>query len=172
MVGNVGILKWVKVNCDSFLTYIVNGARLHLILGIDFTNSNFKGAEPLHNRDDDRNPYIMAIKEIVGMLQYFDYYNQIALYGFGARLPPYYKCVGHCFALNGNYYHPLITGGVDEIIRLYKQNLATVQPHGPTKLSEVLNMAFQFAQAEYQSSNYYVLVLLTDGSVDDFALTI
>ena len=43
VVGNVGITKWVKVNCDSFLTYIVNGARLHLILGIDFTNSNFKG---------------------------------------------------------------------------------------------------------------------------------
>jgi hypothetical protein len=33
-------------------------------------------------------------------------------------------------------------------------------------------MAFQFAQAEYQSSNYYVLVLLTDGSLDDFALTV
>jgi len=47
------------------------------------------------------------------MLQYFDYYNQIALYGFGAKLPPYYKCVGQCFALNGNYFHPLMTGGVD-----------------------------------------------------------
>lgn len=56
--------------------------------------------------------YIKAIREIVGMLQYFDYYNRIALYGFGAKLPPYYRTVGQCFALNGDYYHPLITGGV------------------------------------------------------------
>jgi len=83
----------------------------------------------------------------VGMLQYFDYYNQIALYGFGAKLPPYYKCVGQCFALNGNYFHPLITGGVDEIIHLYKENLAKIQPHGPSKLSEIINMAIQFSQA-------------------------
>lgn len=106
------------------------------------------------------------------MLQYYDYYNQIALYGFGARLPPYYRCVGQCFALNGNYYHPLITGGVEEIVRLYKQALKDVEPHGPTKLSEVIGMAVQFAQAEYQSSNYYVLVLLTDGCFDDFALSV
>lgn len=62
----------------------------------------------------------MAIKEIVGMLQYFDYYNQIALYGFGAKLPPYYKSVGQCFALNGNYFQPLIVGGVDKIIKKYR----------------------------------------------------
>lgn len=171
-MGNVAILKWVKVNCDSFLTYVVNGARLHLILGIDFTNSNFRGSQPLHNDDDSLNPYIAAIREIVGMLQYFDYYNQIALYGFGAALPPYLKCVGQCFALNGNYFHPLITGGVDEIIKHYKQALKEIKPHGPTKLSDMINMAFQFAQAEYQSTNYYVLVLITDGSLDDFALTV
>lgn len=163
MAGYVTILKWVRINRDSFLTYIVNGARLHLILGIDFTNSNFQGDSLLHHPDDSKNPYIAAIREIVGTLQYFDYYNQIAVYGFGAKLPPYYKCVGHCFALNGNYFHPLITGGVDEIVRLYRETLQKVQPHGPTKLSEIVNMAIQFAQADYQSSNYYVLIVITDG---------
>jgi vacuolar-type H+-ATPase subunit F/Vma7 len=33
-------------------------------------------------------------------------------------------------------------------------------------------MAIQFAQAEYQSTNYYVLILLTDGQIDDFADTV
>jgi hypothetical protein len=51
VVGNICIEKWKKVNKDSFITYIVNGARLHLILGIDFTISNEKG-ESLHNQDD------------------------------------------------------------------------------------------------------------------------
>jgi len=33
-------------------------------------------------------------------------------------------------------------------------------------------MAIQFAQAEYQSTNYYVLILLTDGQIDDYSDTV
>ena len=134
-MGNLIVQQWKKVNRHSFLSYIVNGARLHLILGIDYTNSTFKGSESLHHPDDNKNLYVLAIKEIVGMLQYFDYYNQIALYGFGAKLPPHYKSVGQCFALNGNYFQPLIVGGVDKIIKKYRENLEKIKPHGPSKLS-------------------------------------
>ena len=48
-----------------------------------------------------------------------------------------------------------------------------IKPHGPSKLSEIINMAIQFAQsAEGQSTNYYVLIVLTDGSIDDFNDTV
>jgi hypothetical protein len=113
VIGNVIIHEWRKVLRDSFISYIVNGARLHLILGIDFTNSNSHGGSSLHKIENDSNPYIEAIREIVGVLQYFDYYNQISLYGFGAKLPPYYKSVGQCFALNGNFFNPTVVGGVE-----------------------------------------------------------
>ena len=43
VVGTLVVQQWKKVNRHSFLSYIVNGARLHLILGIDYTNSTFKG---------------------------------------------------------------------------------------------------------------------------------
>lgn len=33
-------------------------------------------------------------------------------------------------------------------------------------------MAISFAQAEYESSNYYVLIILTDGDIDDYDLTV
>jgi hypothetical protein len=56
--GKVKVNSWRKINQDSFLTYIVNGARLHLILGIDFTSSTV----PLHHQDDDKNLYVLAIK--------------------------------------------------------------------------------------------------------------
>ena len=48
--------------------------------------------------------YVKAIGEVVGVLQSFDYYNQIPMYGFGAKLPPYYKTVSQCFALSGNFF--------------------------------------------------------------------
>jgi hypothetical protein len=65
------------------------------------------------NNQKVTNPYIEAIEEIVGVLQYFNYNNQIPAYGFGAKLPPFYKSVGNCFALNGNFFNPSIVGGVD-----------------------------------------------------------
>lgn len=48
-----------------------------------------------------------------------------------------------------------------------------MKPHGPSKLSEIINMAIQFAlSAENQTSNYYVLIVLTDGSIDDYNDTV
>lgn len=40
VVGNLYIYKWKKRIRDSFISYIVGGAKLHLILAVDFTNSN------------------------------------------------------------------------------------------------------------------------------------
>jgi hypothetical protein len=58
------------------------------------------------------NMYIEAMREVIGVLQYFDYYNQMAFYGFGAKLPPFYKTVGQCFALNQDFFKPMVVGGV------------------------------------------------------------
>lgn len=38
--GLITVYKWRKVIRDSFISYIVNGAHLNLIVAIDFTNSN------------------------------------------------------------------------------------------------------------------------------------
>ena len=107
------IYRWKKIIRDSFISYIVGGAQLRLLIAIDFTNSNSQKNRSLHEIDKTGfNPYINAIKEIGGVLQYFCIENQIALYGFGAKLPPYYKSVSQCFALNGNYFNPIVEGGV------------------------------------------------------------
>lgn len=118
-VGSLRILKWNKVVRDSFISYVVNGARLHLIVAIDFTKSP-TAPNGLHSMHNNSNQYIEAMKQVIGLLQYFDYYNQISLYGFGAKLPPHYGTVGQCFALNGDFFNPTVVGGVDEIIRVYK----------------------------------------------------
>ena len=47
--GGVKINKWRKVVRDSFISYIVNGAHLHLILGIDYSNSNNSNGVSLHH---------------------------------------------------------------------------------------------------------------------------
>ena len=55
VVGTVIIYKWKKTIRDSFISYIVGGARLHLILAIDFTNSNLNGSQSHSFHDLDAN---------------------------------------------------------------------------------------------------------------------
>ena len=78
---------------------------------------------------------------MVGVLQYFDYYNQIPMYGFGAKLPPYYKTVSQCFALSGNFFEPIIGGGVDQLVKVYTKALKKTKFHGPSKLLEIIELA-------------------------------
>lgn len=95
------------------MSYVVGGSQLRLLIAIDFTNSNKEGSSNLHDLDGNgSNAYINGIREIGGVLQYFCVENQIALYGFGAKLPPYYRSVSQCFALNGNYFNPSVDGGI------------------------------------------------------------
>ena len=98
------------------------------------------------------------------------------MYGFGAKLRPYYKSVSQCFALNGNYFNPIVEGGVEEIMRLYKDNLKKVKMHGPTKLSEILDLAIKYASEEdslqIKSLTYYILLIITDGGINDFEDTV
>ncbi len=91
------------------------------------------------------NEYIEAMRQIIGLLQYFDYYNQMAFYGFGAKLPPFYNTVGQCFALNGDFFNPTVVGGMEELIKIYKENLQKVKLHGPAKFSEVFDLAREYS---------------------------
>ena len=65
---------------------------------------------------EKENPYIQAIRSIVGILQYYDHDNKIPVYGFGAKLPPYYDIVSHCFSCNGDFFDPEASG-LEEIIK-------------------------------------------------------
>jgi hypothetical protein len=65
---------------------------------------------------DQDNEYLQALKSIGGILQYYDSDNKIPLYGFGAKMPPYFNTVSNCFSLNGNYFDPEVYG-LDEVIK-------------------------------------------------------
>lgn len=45
------------------------------------------------------------------------------MYGFGAKLPPFYNIVSHCFAINGNYFNPMISGGAEALAKVYKKQI-------------------------------------------------
>ena len=57
------------------------------------------------------------------------------MYGFGAKLPPYYNIVSHCFSCTGNIFDPYIYGGIDEVVKVYQETLQAIKLHGPTVFS-------------------------------------
>lgn len=61
------------------------------------------------------NEYLQALKTIGSILQYYDSDKRIPLFGFGAKLPPNFDVVSHCFSLNKDFFDPEVDG-IDEVV--------------------------------------------------------
>ncbi|KAF4703756.1 hypothetical protein FOZ63_013828, partial [Perkinsus olseni] len=97
---------------------------------------------------------------------------------------------GNCFSLNGNFFDPEVHG-IDGIVEVYRRSLQVTYLHGPTKLNEVIRVCRQWS-AEFSihasgdvdekglpvpldsnsEQKYFILLLITDGFIDDLQETI
>jgi len=157
----------------TFLDYISNGTELSFTVAIDFTASNGNPQDPrsLHYNDPTGAPnqYITAIKAVGDIIQDYDSDKMFPALGFGARIPPDGK-VSHEFFLN--LTSDPYCNGVDGILAAYHQSLYNVQLYGPTNFSPVINHVAKFARAYQQDpSNYFVLLIITDGVITDLDAT-
>jgi len=157
----------------TFLDFISNGTELSFTVAVDFTasNGNPQDSRSLHyiNPSGAPNQYVAAIKAVGDIIQDYDSDKMFPALGFGARIPPDGK-VSHEFFLNltGDPY----CSGVDGILAAYHQSLYNVQLYGPTNFSYVIRHVARFASA-YQTdpTNYFVLLIITDGIITDMEAT-
>jgi len=157
----------------TFLDYISNGTELSFTVAIDFTASNGSPGDPnsLHYNDPTGAPnqYITAIRAVGDIIQDYDSDKLFPALGFGARIPPNYE-TKHEFFLNMT--QDPYCSGVDGILAAYHQSLSSVQLYGPTNFSPVINHVANFARAyQHDPSNYFVLLIITDGIITDFDAT-
>jgi len=157
----------------TFLDYISNGTELAFTVAIDFTASNGSPQDPhsLHYNDPTGAPnqYITAIKAVGDIIQDYDSDKLFPALGFGARIPPSGQ-VSHEFFLN--LTQDPYCSGVDGILAAYHQSLNSVQLYGPTNFSPVINHVANFARAyQHDPSNYFVLLIITDGIITDLDAT-
>jgi len=157
----------------TFLDYISNGTELSFTVAIDFTASNGNPQDPrsLHFNDPTGAPnqYITAIKAVGDIIQDYDSDKLFPALGFGARIPPDGR-VSHEFFLN--LTSDPYCAGVDGVLAAYHQSLHNVQLYGPTNFSPVINHVAKFARAyQHDPSNYFVLLIITDGIITDLDAT-
>uniref|UniRef100_A0A3B4DF72 C2 domain-containing protein n=1 Tax=Pygocentrus nattereri TaxID=42514 RepID=A0A3B4DF72_PYGNA len=115
------------------------------------------------------NAYAMALKAVGEIIQDYDSDKMFPALGFGAKLPPDGR-VSHEFALNGNPQNPYCNG-IDGVMEAYYQSLKSVQLYGPTNFSPVINHVARYAASVKDGSQYFVLLIITDGVISDMAQT-
>ncbi|XP_026219852.1 copine-8 [Anabas testudineus] len=170
--GTVTLLSFLVDIEVTFLDYIKGGTQINFTVAIDFTASNGNPAQPtsLHYMSPYQlNTYAMALKAVGEIIQDYDSDKMFPALGFGAKLPPDGR-VSHEFALNGNPQNPYCAG-IDGVMDAYYQSLKSVQLYGPTNFSPVINHVARYAASVKDGSQYFVLLIITDGVISDMAQT-
>ncbi|XP_076015413.1 copine Va isoform X1 [Genypterus blacodes] len=170
--GTVSLLSFSVESEHTFLDYIKGGTQIHFTVAIDFTASNGNPSQStsLHYMNPyQMNAYAMALKAVGEIIQDYDSDKMFPALGFGAKLPPDGR-VSHEFPLNGNIENPYCNG-MEGILDAYHQSLKTVQLYGPTNFAPVVNHVARYAAAVQDGSQYFVLLIITDGVISDMAQT-
>ena len=158
----------------TFLDYIKNGVRVALDIGIDFTGSNGHPDDigTLHCRLPDapeRNPYERAILSCARIMANYDYDQLFPVYGFGAVIKGQ-KQASMCF--NINFKDDPNIKYVDNIMKEYYSCLDKIYFSGPTCFAPIINKIISEIKKENDILEYHVLMILTDGKIDDFEDTV
>ncbi|XP_075284360.1 copine-8 isoform X2 [Opisthocomus hoazin] len=170
--GTVTLLSFLIETEVSFLDYIKGGTQINFTVAIDFTASNGNPSQPtsLHYMNPYQlNAYGMALRAVGEIIQDYDSDKMFPALGFGARLPPDGR-VSHEFALNGNPQNPYCHG-IDGVMEAYYRSLKCVQLYGPTNFAPVINHVARYAASVKDGSQYFVLLIITDGVISDMAQT-
>ncbi|XP_056434178.1 copine-8 [Gadus chalcogrammus] len=170
--GTVTLLSFLVDIEVTFLDYIKGGTQINFTVAIDFTASNGNPAQPtsLHYMSPYQlNAYAMALKAVGEIIQDYDSDKMFPALGFGAKLPPDGR-VSHEFALNGNPQNPYCSG-IEGVMESYYQSLKSVQLYGPTNFSPVINHVARYAASVKDGSQYFILLIITDGVISDMAQT-
>ncbi|XP_027787609.1 copine-9 isoform X1 [Marmota flaviventris] len=170
--GTVTLLSFSVDSEFTFVDYIKGGTQLNFTVAIDFTASNGNPLQPtsLHYMSPYQlSAYAMALKAVGEIIQDYDSDKLFPAYGFGAKLPPEGR-ISHQFPLNNNDEDPNCAG-IEGVLESYFQSLRTVQLYGPTYFAPVINQVARAAAKISDGSQYYVLLIITDGVISDMTQT-
>ena len=157
----------------TFLDYINNGVKIALDIGIDFTGSNGHpdDFDSLHCRLPNmpkRNPYERAILSCAKIMANYDYDQLFPVYGFGAKIKGQ-EYTSMCF--NINFKKDPNIKFVNNIISEYYACMDKIDFSGPTEFAPLINKIISEIKKE-TILDYHVLMILTDGIIDDMDETI
>uniref|UniRef100_A0A8B9CCA1 Copine-4 n=1 Tax=Anser brachyrhynchus TaxID=132585 RepID=A0A8B9CCA1_9AVES len=166
---NSGIVILNQCKHHNTLTFLL------FQVAIDFTASNGdpRNSCSLHYiHPYQPNEYLKALVAVGEICQDYDSDKMFPAFGFGARIPPEYK-VSHDFAINFNEDNPECAG-IQGVVEAYQSCLPKLQLYGPTNIAPIIQKVAKSASEETntkEASQYFILLILTDGVITDMADT-
>ena len=173
--NNKAIISLEQIKNYTFLDYIRGGMQINLTIAIDFTGSNGEPSKPnsLHYIGTNNNSYEIAINSCGNIVAYYDYDQMFPAFGFGGKF-----CgdnnVSHCFPLNMNPNNPDIQS-IEGVLQAYRNILNQTKLYGPTFFHYIINQVISVVKEDVMGENkmnYNILMILTDGIIDDMDETI
>lgn len=175
--GMLDFNKFQVISMPSFVDYLQGGLKLHFSVAVDLTASNGSPTEPLslhYFHPYYGNRYTKALTAIANVLRvYCPSDNLFAAFGFGAELPGNPGYTSSCFPL-GLGPDPMCNG-IEGILHAYASALHAVRLSGPTNFAPLIETVSRTASQRLNTQNdqnYDVLLILTDGVVSDYDLTV
>ena len=156
----------------TFIDYLKNGVQLGLVIAIDFTGSNGTPTEQgsLHAiQPGMMNDYERAIMSCGNIVAYYDYDQLFPVFGFGAVLPGE-SSANMCFPINSMDNPEIYT--INGVLEEYHKKVMNVSFSGPTYFAPILRRTIDMIKASQDSLKYQILMILTDGIINDMTQTI
>ena len=169
-LDNEGLLR-VNLNCTckkqyKFLDYLRGGTQVSMMVGIDFTASNGQPTDriSLHSLKHQPNLYEKAIDSCCSIVAFYDSDQLFPVFGYGALIGATNK-VNHCFPINLSDDPNIFT--VQGILETYRHFINDVKLYGPTYFGPLIEHCNEIAQKGNLLDTYYIMIILTDGIIND-----
>uniref|UniRef100_A0A8C5ADI4 Copine family member IX n=1 Tax=Gadus morhua TaxID=8049 RepID=A0A8C5ADI4_GADMO len=169
--GGVTLLSF-KVESEYTFVDFIRGGITHVCICDVYLHAAGSPSQPssLHYMSPyQMNAYGMALKAVGEVIQDYDSDKLFPAYGFGAKLPPNGN-VSHAFPLSGDSVNPNCVG-IEGVLQAYFESLRTVTLYGPTNFAPVINQVANCAAEITDGSQYFVLLMITDGVISDMLQT-
>lgn len=164
----------------SFLQYIKGGCEISLVVSIDLTSSNGSPEEPgtkhyIHPDPKVLNDYEKAILAVGKVLEAYDSDKKYPVYCYGGvkqRPDGTWKRDKYLFNMHPEEKE---VEGVAGILQLYRQRIKNLKFAGPTNLAQSILTGAQIAtkaNCSQENQKYTILLILTDGMIDDMRETV
>ena len=175
---NTAHIKCVVETNYSFISYLHSGMIINLTIGIDFTGSNghYLDGISYHYIKSDMNNYEKAIKSCGDIVAYYDYDQMFPVFGFGfvfndeeENTKLFGKYTNFNYPINCNTDNPEIYL-IDGVLKEYRNFLPKINLSGPTNFAPIINdLNYEVKKnlSEGKKWNYNILMILTDGQIDD-----
>ena len=178
LVNNLkALIKCTVEKHFTFISYLRSGMNINLTIGIDFTGSNghYLDEPSYHYLNAGLNNYEKAIRSCGDIVAHYDNDQLFPVFGFGfcfidSTLNNFVgKYTDFNYPINCNLNDPNIKY-INGVLKEYRNFITKIHLSGPTYFAPMINDLNYEVKKEIgkgQIMNYHILMILTDGMIDD-----